>query len=230
MWCPFVSWLDFSPDEFFLIFFAIFCRWTDLMDHFERTDCTTNRWPHHHLSTCHLQIIQSGRYGFVDEFLRENERYRVFLPVPRRKQNKQSADLRSRASYAKSFNRSFGSFHSCFIVGFTWPFSFRKLLIYTVVSIFVSHVQKACTMNWTRGPLEESVAANLTIKHTHFARGQTWISFDHCFEVWKFGEGGLWGLCVLWGFMKDVRFVKFGPKCMGLSPIVQSEVPTCMYI
>lgn len=85
-------------------------------------------------------------------------------------------------------------------------------------------------MNWTRGPLEESVAANLTIKHSHFARGQTWISFDHCFEVWKFGEGGLWGLCVLWGFMKDVRFVKFGPKCMGLSPIVQTEVTTCMYI
>jgi hypothetical protein len=23
----------------------------------------------------------TGRYGFVDEFLRENERYRVFLPA-----------------------------------------------------------------------------------------------------------------------------------------------------
>ena len=28
-----------------------------------------------------LQFVHRGRYGFVDEFLRENERYRIFVPV-----------------------------------------------------------------------------------------------------------------------------------------------------
>ena len=28
-----------------------------------------------------LKFVHQGRYGFVDEFLRENERYRIFVPV-----------------------------------------------------------------------------------------------------------------------------------------------------
>ena len=27
------------------------------------------------------EMLLRGRYGFVDEFLRENERYRIFVPV-----------------------------------------------------------------------------------------------------------------------------------------------------
>ena len=123
MWCPFVSWLDFSPDEF---------SWFMQSSAVEQTWWTTLKAPTVPQTDGPIITDQRAIYGSPNQAVMalsmsscERTRDTESSFRCRGQMAKWSADLRSRASYAKPFNRSFSSFHSCLIVGINWPFRFR---------------------------------------------------------------------------------------------------------